>query len=215
MAVVAAHTMFTSSVASRPIAAHFVIRCYIPRCSAASPGFSYLHTSFLRSLTFYQTNCYNKNNNNNFTNNNINNIINNNIINNNINQVNTTITTNMSNVMVDSECRSNSIRCFSSCANNTTTGSSNSHFMNGMITVEWWDLYITGRNPHYPPRTDMYRFLSSRGVSVKEMEVRDIEDFTKWIQTRIKFGIKYPQFPYGTLEDKINQFKLKYPLTEQ
>eukprot|EP00922_Rhytidocystis_sp_ex-Travisia-forbesii_P056857 GHVS01084120.1.p1 GENE.GHVS01084120.1~~GHVS01084120.1.p1 ORF type:complete len:164 (+),score=40.37 GHVS01084120.1:15-506(+) len=81
--------------------------------------------------------------------------------------------------------------------------------------LSWWRLYITGRNPHYPPRTEMYEFLTQRGVAVEFMQVREIEDFTKWVQTRIQFGIKYPQFPYGTLEDKVDEYKQKYPMPQQ
>eukprot|EP00921_Rhytidocystis_pertsovi_P009632 GHVQ01015553.1.p1 GENE.GHVQ01015553.1~~GHVQ01015553.1.p1 ORF type:complete len:242 (-),score=38.67 GHVQ01015553.1:1281-2006(-) len=80
------------------------------------------------------------------------------------------------------------------------------------LSTSWWDLYVRGENPQYPPRQEMYAFLTARGVDVRFMEVKEIEDFTKWIQTRKKYGKKFPQMPFGTLEDKIEEYKEKHPL---
>ncbi|PHJ18793.1 hypothetical protein CSUI_007380 [Cystoisospora suis] len=56
---------------------------------------------------------------------------------------------------------------------------------------------------------------TKRGIDVLEMEIREIEDFTKWLEMRRVYGEKFPRFPYDvTLDDKIDALKEKYPLQE-
>lgn len=77
----------------------------------------------------------------------------------------------------------------------------------------WWELYVKGQNPEYPPRQRMFEFLTQKGIDVLEMEIREIEDFTKWLEMRRVYGDKFPRFPYDvTLEDKIEALREKYPL---
>ncbi|CBZ50102.1 conserved hypothetical protein [Neospora caninum Liverpool] len=77
----------------------------------------------------------------------------------------------------------------------------------------WWELYVKGVNPEYPPRQRMYAFLTAAGVDVLEMEIREIEDVTRWLEMRNVYGEKFPRFPYDvTFEDKIEALKEKYPL---
>lgn len=72
---------------------------------------------------------------------------------------------------------------------------------------------MKGINPEYPPRQRMFAFLTERGIDVLEMDIREIEDFTKWLEMRRVYGEKFPRFPYDlTLDDKIDVLKEKYPL---
>lgn len=80
----------------------------------------------------------------------------------------------------------------------------------------WWDLYIRGLVPDYPIRKQMFNYLTERGVNVAKLEPYEIEDMTRWIQMRTLHGEKFPRLAHGiTLEDKISQLKLKYPLKNE
>ncbi|EDO08511.1 hypothetical protein BBOV_III009550 [Babesia bovis T2Bo] len=77
----------------------------------------------------------------------------------------------------------------------------------------WWPLYVRGEVPHYPPRRDMFEYLTSQGVDVERMEAFEIEDFTRWLLMRKKYGPAYPRMPYDvTLEQKIEELKRRLPL---
>ncbi|PFH35347.1 hypothetical protein BESB_062340 [Besnoitia besnoiti] len=80
----------------------------------------------------------------------------------------------------------------------------------------WWELYVKGVNPEYPPRQRMYAFLTAQGVDVLEMEIREIEDATRWLEMRNVYGEKFPRFPYDvTLDDKVQELREKYPLVDK
>ncbi|KEP63075.1 UNVERIFIED_CONTAM: hypothetical protein HHA_222390 [Hammondia hammondi] len=80
----------------------------------------------------------------------------------------------------------------------------------------WWELYVKGVNPEYPPRQRMFAFLTAQGVDVLEMEIREIEDVTRWLEMSNVYGEKFPRFPYDvTFQDKIEVLKEKYPLAKK
>ncbi|EPR58514.1 hypothetical protein TGDOM2_222390 [Toxoplasma gondii GAB2-2007-GAL-DOM2] len=80
----------------------------------------------------------------------------------------------------------------------------------------WWELYVKGVNPEYPPRQRMFAFLTAQGVDVLEMEIREIEDVTRWLEMSNVYGEKFPRFPYDvTFQDKIEALKEKYPLAKK
>ncbi|KAK1932996.1 hypothetical protein X943_001770 [Babesia divergens] len=77
----------------------------------------------------------------------------------------------------------------------------------------WWSLYVRGEVPDYPPRREMFDRLTAEGVDVERMEAYEIEDFTRWLLMRKKYGDAYPKMPYDvTLEQKISELKRRIPL---
>ncbi|KAF8820031.1 hypothetical protein IE077_000579 [Cardiosporidium cionae] len=84
---------------------------------------------------------------------------------------------------------------------------------NRQASWSWWDLYIKGECPDFPPRKRAYEYLSSKGVDVRAMDISEIEVFTKWLETKRLYQKSYPQFPYELLfEDKVIELLQKYPL---
>ncbi|KAF8817779.1 hypothetical protein IE077_004277 [Cardiosporidium cionae] len=84
---------------------------------------------------------------------------------------------------------------------------------NRLASWSWWDLYVRGECPDYPPRKRAFEYLSSKGVDVMAMQISEIELFMKWLETKRLYQKPYPQFPYETLlEDKVTELLRKYPL---
>ncbi|KAK1445160.1 hypothetical protein BgAZ_110660 [Babesia gibsoni] len=78
----------------------------------------------------------------------------------------------------------------------------------------WWSLYVRGKVPDYPPRREMYEKLTEEGIDVELMEAFEVEDFTRWLLMRKKYGPNYPKMPYNvTLEQKIEELKKRIPLS--
>lgn len=81
------------------------------------------------------------------------------------------------------------------------------------LDFSWWELYIRGENPHYPPRQRCCSYLTSAGVNVSRMSIHEIEDFVKWLEMRRVYGNQFPRFPYNsTLEGKVEELKERYPI---
>eukprot|EP00386_Alphamonas_edax_P008412 GDKI01027604.1.p1 GENE.GDKI01027604.1~~GDKI01027604.1.p1 ORF type:complete len:138 (+),score=27.88 GDKI01027604.1:84-497(+) len=77
---------------------------------------------------------------------------------------------------------------------------------------DWWQLYVQGVCPDYPPRQRMYEQLRAAGVDVMRMEIHEVEDWVKWLEMRKVYGEKFPRFPFGlTLANKLEELKEKYP----
>ncbi|GFE53543.1 hypothetical protein BaOVIS_009470 [Babesia ovis] len=80
----------------------------------------------------------------------------------------------------------------------------------------WWPLYVRGEVPDYPPRREMFDHLTSEGIDVERMEAFEIEDFTRWLLMRKKYGPGYPRMPYDvTLDQKIAELRSRIPLKKQ
>ncbi|GBE58565.1 hypothetical protein, conserved [Babesia ovata] len=81
-------------------------------------------------------------------------------------------------------------------------------------TGGWWPLYVRGEVPNYPPRREMFERLTAEGIDVELMEAYEIEDFTRWLLMRKKYGPAYPRMPYDvTLEQKIEELRRRIPLS--
>ncbi|CDR97423.1 hypothetical protein, conserved [Babesia bigemina] len=78
----------------------------------------------------------------------------------------------------------------------------------------WWPLYVRGEVPDYPPRREMFERLTAEGIDVELMEAYEVEDFTRWLLMRKKYGPGYPRMPYDvTLEQKIEELRRRIPLS--
>lgn len=84
----------------------------------------------------------------------------------------------------------------------------------------WWEFYVRGENPDYPPRKRAFEYLWSRGVNVYKLPPGQIGNWTKWIEIRRQQADSpnpdfHPHFPLDyRLNHKLNDLRRSFPRTD-
>uniref|UniRef100_A0A0G4H140 Uncharacterized protein n=1 Tax=Chromera velia CCMP2878 TaxID=1169474 RepID=A0A0G4H140_9ALVE len=98
-------------------------------------------------------------------------------------------------------------------------------------TFNWWELYVMGLSPEYPPRWRSCKMLAENDIDPFQMSSYEVNRWEQWLGTRELIGTlgtdlkenpkglkkeDFPRLPFGiTWEDKVSLYRLRYPLSSE